>query len=112
MQSILSRAVLSNYRGDTSVPFDNVMATPVGRLAAYSHEHSARALPALEICSAVPATKKAKRKSKGDGDGRAVLDRDLGAGLYLRPAGRGPRSGPAGREGARHGQRAGRKPRC
>jgi hypothetical protein len=59
MQSILSRAVLSNYRGDTSVLFDNVMATPVGRLAAYSHEHSARALPALEICSAVPATKKA-----------------------------------------------------
>ena len=37
--------------------FDGVMAAPIGHLAAFSHEHPARALPAMEIRTATPAKK-------------------------------------------------------
>ena len=47
----------ADYCGATNALFDGVMAAPVGHLAAFSHEHPARALPAMEICTAAPAKK-------------------------------------------------------
>jgi hypothetical protein len=47
----------ADYCGATNALFDGVMSAPVGHLAAFSHEHPARALPAMEICTAAPATK-------------------------------------------------------
>jgi hypothetical protein len=45
----------ADYCGATNALFDNVLLTPVGHLAVFSHEHPAQALPAMEICGATPA---------------------------------------------------------
>jgi hypothetical protein len=47
----------ADYCGATNALFDTVMVAPVGHLAAFSHEHPASALPAMEICSASPTKK-------------------------------------------------------
>jgi hypothetical protein len=47
----------ADYCGATNTLFDGVMAAPIGRLAAFSHEHPARALPAMEICTSAPPKK-------------------------------------------------------
>jgi hypothetical protein len=58
MRPLLSRCGgAADYCGATNTLFDGVMAAPVGHLAAFSHEHPARALTAMEICTAAPAKK-------------------------------------------------------
>jgi len=44
-----------DYCGATKALLDDAMSEPVGHLAAFSHEHPAHALPAMEICTAALA---------------------------------------------------------
>jgi hypothetical protein len=39
-----------NLCATTTALFEDVMALPVGELAAYSHHHQLRGLPAMEVC--------------------------------------------------------------
>jgi hypothetical protein len=50
-----------NLCATTAALFDDVMAVPVGQLAAFTSKHQARALPVMEVCGA-PVRSAAKKQ--------------------------------------------------